>query len=138
MKGSKLDEHRAEIVAMLERGVPKKRIAHNFSVNPGSLYYWLNSRDIPFRIKGNDPEPGTLQPYAEGIYNYISGTLSNEVYRLCSQNMERLEHRGLWLGNGHHAAQRMQAKIMVVLKPLLKEVIDGEVLRRENPNENTS
>ncbi len=128
MKGSKLDEHRDEIIELIDMCVPKMKIAKKFSVNTASLYYFLNSRNIRFRLD-DDAEKPKLQPFAERITESVYGSLYNEVYRLLNREMEGLEHQGLWSGNGHHAAQRMQAKVMETLKPLLKEIIYAEVLR---------
>lgn len=45
---SKLDEHRDEIVEFLRLGVPKKRIAANFSTTPENLRHWAHRRKIPY------------------------------------------------------------------------------------------
>lgn len=41
----------------------------------------------------------------------------NDVYAAIIGETERLEHEGIYKGNGHHLAQRLTAMIMEKLKP---------------------
>ncbi len=115
-KGSKLDEHRVRIMELLELGVSKTRIAKKYSVNPSSLHYWLNTRGAQIKI-------------ADATADQFVARLANEVYHIGAQEMERLEHAGVWIGNGHHASQNMQAEIMEKITPVIVKVVKAMVLR---------
>ena len=43
---SRLDEHREEIISMLENGVTRKYIAKRFGMNPASLTHWLSRHGL--------------------------------------------------------------------------------------------
>ncbi len=43
---SKLDEHKDEILELLELGVKKKRIAEKFGTTPANLRHWMIKREI--------------------------------------------------------------------------------------------
>jgi len=77
----------------------------------------------------------TLQDHADRITTKITRKLSQQIYNSCAQEMEGLEHARAWLGNGHHAAQKMQVVIMKDLTPILETATRVMVLRRENPDE---
>ncbi len=71
-----------------------------------------------------------LLAHADRIIAHITSSLSNGIYNLCSIEMEALEHDGIWLGNGHHAAQKIQANLMKVMEPVLAENIKIMVMRQ--------
>ncbi len=122
-----LDDHREQIEAWLADGVPKTNIAKKLSVNPSSIHNWINTRLKPSREPA--PEINPLLAYADQATEAITARVKDEIYFTCAYTMEGLERKGLWLGNGHHAAQNMQAEIMLTLTPLLKAVIHKMVLR---------
>ena len=127
MKGqimaSKLDEHKEQVGAWLRAGVTKTRIAENLSVDRVTLYHWLRSNYIELKVKH------PLETRAEAIAGQVVSGIADRIYHLCSQEMEGIEHEGIWLGNGHHAAQNIHAAVMPVLEPLLKKKIREMVLR---------
>jgi DNA invertase Pin-like site-specific DNA recombinase len=46
---SKLDEHKEDILELLDLGVTKKRIAHKMETTPGNLNHWLKKRNIAIK-----------------------------------------------------------------------------------------
>lgn len=124
---SRLDEHKEEIMELLGSGATKTYIANRFSVNPSTLYYWLKRQGIKFRREEKPVEDLKLE--ADRIVLDLRNSFRNESYRLFAREMEELEHSGLWLGNGHHAAQRMSAKMMELVSPMLESIIRREVMR---------
>lgn len=125
MNGSKLDAHKEEILDMLDKKIPKVHIAKTFGVNPRSFHYWLNTRNLRYVTRLSHP----LSERAEEITKDINALMTNDCYHCFAQAMEGLENEGVWLGNGHHAAQRMTAHVMETLAPLLRDAIHREVTR---------
>lgn len=124
MRASILDNHRREIIDMLDMGVPKTRIAKACNVNPSTLHYWLNTRGA----RGFTHNHALADTATQIIENVTNGT-RDDLYARLSRALEGLEHECVWLGNGHHAAQRITRKVMTRLEPLLANQIRREVLR---------
>lgn len=122
-KQSKLDKHRKEIIYLIGIGVSKTNIAKQYNICRTGLYHWINNGGL---VQDDRKE---LTKTAEIVANRVVTSLSNELYRLCSREMEDLEHKGVWEGNGHHAAQKIHTEIMEELGPKLEAVIKAMVLR---------
>ena len=54
---SKLDEHKDDILELLDLGVTKKRIAHKMETTAGNLNHWLKKRNITI---GSEPAQNDL------------------------------------------------------------------------------
>jgi len=124
---SKLDKHKEEIMELLNRGATKTYVASHFSVNRATLYWWLQNQKKDNRPAEKPVEE--LKKEADRIVLDLRNSFRNEAYRLFAREMEDLENSGLWLGNGHHAAQRMTAKLMELVLPVLEPIIRREVMR---------
>lgn len=63
----------------------------------------------------------------------IIARLNQAVYDICSDEMSKLEYAGTWVGNSHHAAQKMHALITKEIEPILTTAVSTMMLREENP-----
>lgn len=120
---SKLDIHYQEIIDLLAMGVPKLRIAKEYGVNPGTLHWWLNTRGL------REIKTHPLAKRCVRIIDTVVGGIQTELYHRVNREMEGMEHEGIWIGNGHHAAQRITEKVMKVLEPVLANAIRRDALR---------
>ena len=123
LKKSKLDGHQSEINQLIRLGVPKITIAKQFGVNPSTLYHWINKGNL---VQDNQEE---LTKQADEASLRIITSISNELYRLCSREMQDLEHEGVWIGNGHHAANKIHAEVMESIEPMLEATVRAMILR---------
>lgn len=128
MTGSILDKDYDAIVDLIKAGVPKIQIAKRYDVNPGTLHYWLNTRGLR-ETKEEKEQQAKRKHFAEDIAEQVVNRIAGEVYHICAQEMEKLEHSGEWMGNGHHAGQNMQADIMKYATPRIKNIVRSMVLR---------
>lgn len=124
MGESKLDKHRKEILDLLEMGVTKSRVAKDLGVNQSSLRYWLDSRGLQATSTNHPLHGDCVQIISDAI-----GQTRDGLYSQLARAIEDLEHKGVWLGNGHHAAQNIVTKVMEQMEPVLSNAIRREMLR---------
>jgi len=123
-KKSQLDEHQEQIEIWMSDGVPLTRIAENLGVWTTTLCHWIDKR-----LNKDKPYVHPLQGHAERITELVTGKIATTLYSTCAKEIQDLEYKGLWRGNGHHAAQSIQKDVMETIRPLLKKVIHAKVLR---------
>lgn len=121
---SKLDERRRYIIECLDAGVPKARIAKDLGVNPGSLHTWIKTRGVLGLSESHPLFEDSVQ-----IIHLATSGMRDKLYEICSKRIESLEREGKWIGNGHHATQRIVEKVMKGLEGPLANAIRREVLR---------
>ena len=121
---SKLDDYRKEIIELLDSGVTKTRVAKDLGVNPATLHHWIKTRGVLGLSESHPLFEDSIQ-----IIHLASSGMRDALYRICSREIEGLEHEGKWLGNGHHATQRIVEKVMSGLEGPLANAIRREVLR---------